>query len=112
MCHFETNQDIKKLPGQSDIKSSKMPLKQFNSKENVKEIYTHPFEDLSPVLTYFNSSIKPPGAYLISDLLERGLMERGAYSQNQVVRTYLVASQFFYPILYCGINIQFYGSTT
>ena len=41
--------------------------------------------------------LSPPGAYLISDLAERGLnrkrglLERGAYSQNQITRIYLVA---------------------
>ena len=58
--------------------------------------------------------LSPRGAYLISDLpegglnREGGLLERGAYSQNQVTRIYLVAFQFFYPIV-CGIKAQFYG---
>ena len=58
---------------------------------------------------YRKCSINPRGAYLISDLPEGGLLERGAYSQNQVTRIYLEAFQFFYPTFY-GINIQFYGS--
>ena len=64
---------------------------------------------------YQKSSIKPPGAHLISDLPERGLdregsfTRQGAYSQNQVTRIYLVAFQFFYPIFY-RINTQSYGS--
>ena len=40
------------------------------------------------------------GAYLILDLLERG-----AYSQNQVTRIYLVAFHFLYPIFW-GITIS------
>ena len=44
------------------------------------------------------SSIKPSGAYLISDLPEGSLLQRGAYSQNQLSRIYLVAFQFFYPM--------------
>ena len=56
---------------------------------------------------YRKSSIKPPGgAYLISDL-----PERGAYSQNQVIRIYFIAFQFLY-LIFCGINIQLYGSNT
>ena len=46
-------------------------------------------------LIYRKSSIKPPGAYLISDLLEGGgLYREGAYSKNQVGRIYLVFSSF------------------
>ena len=58
--------------------------------------------------------LSPRGAYLILDLpegglyREGGLLERGAYSQNQVTRIYLVAFQFFYPI-FCGMKVQFYG---
>ena len=48
--------------------------------------------------------LSPRGAYLILDLPEGGLnreggsLERGAYSQNQAKRIYLVAFQFFYSI--------------
>ena len=59
--------------------------------------------------------LSPRGALLISDLPEGGLnrgggliREGGAYPQNQVKRIYLVAFQFFYPIV-CGIKVQFYG---
>ena len=55
--------------------------------------------------------LSPRGAYLILDLPEGGLIERGAYSQNQVKRIYLVAFQFFYSI-FCGFNTQFSGSNT
>ena len=67
------------------------------------------------MLYYRKALLNPRGAYLISDLPEGGLIERGlfrergAYSQNQVTRIYLEAFQFFYPI-FCGINIQFHGS--
>ena len=56
------------------------------------------------ILYVVEAILSPRRAYLISDLPERGLIERGAYqrglaySQNQVTRIYLVASQFFYPI--------------
>ena len=65
-------------------------------------------------ITAVKALLSPRGAYLISDLpegglnREGGLLERGAYSQNQVTRIYLVAFQFFYPIV-CGIKVQFYG---
>ena len=61
--------------------------------------------------------LSPREAYLISGLPEGGLnsegdlLERGAYSQNQVTRRYLVAFQFLY-LIFCGINIQLYGSNT
>ena len=35
---------------------------------------------------YRKSYIKPPGAYLISDTQEWGLLERGAYSKDQMKR--------------------------
>ena len=40
-----------------------------------------------------------------------GLLEREAYSQNQMTRMYMIGFQFFYPII-CGFNIQFYESHT
>ena len=46
--HFETNRDIKKLPRQIYSKLFKFPFKHFNSKKNVTESYTHPFEGLNP----------------------------------------------------------------
>ena len=63
------------------------------------------------------SSIKPPGGLFnfgpSRGRLNRegGLLERGAYSQNQAKRIYLVAFQFLYSI-FCEFNIQFYGSNT
>ena len=42
---------------------------------------------------YRKSSIKPWGAYSILDVPQGGLNREGAYSQNQVIRIYLVAFQ-------------------
>ena len=62
--------------------------------------------------------LSPPGGGLFNFGPSRGGLnregayyKRGAYSQIQVTRIYLVAFQFFYPI-FCGINIQFDGSIT
>ena len=49
--HFETNQNIRKLPRQIIIKLFKVSFKQFNWKKNPTEFYTHYFEDLSSMLT-------------------------------------------------------------
>ena len=58
---------------------------------------------LGPLWTYLISDL-PEG-----DLIERGLIrEGGAYSKNQVTMIYLVAFQFLYP-KFCRINMQFYG---
>ena len=53
---------------------------------------------------YPKSSIKPPGGLFNFGPSRRGgLIERGAYSQNQVKRIYLVAFQFYHPI-FCRQN--------
>ena len=45
--HFETNQNIRKLPLQIYVKLFKVFFKQFNQKKNAMEFYTHHFKDLS-----------------------------------------------------------------
>ena len=68
--------------------------------------------DFCNVVATVKALLSPRGAYLISDLpegglnREGGLLERGAYSQNQVTMIYLVAFQFFYPIV-CVIRYNF-----
>ena len=67
--------------------------------------------------TTVKALLSPRGAYLILGLpegglnREEGLLERGAYSQNQAKRIYLVAFQFLYSI-FCGFNTQFSDSNT
>ena len=50
--HFETNQNIRKLPQQIYIKLLKVPLKQFNWKKNATEFHNHHFKDLSSMLSF------------------------------------------------------------
>ena len=64
------------------------------------------FEFHIPDLRYRKSSIKPPreGGYLILDTPE-GAYQRGeAFAQNLMTRTYIIAFQFFYPILLIYIH--------
>ena len=48
--HFETNQNIRKLPRQIYIQLLKVSFKQSNWKRNATEFYTHHFKDLSSML--------------------------------------------------------------
>ena len=66
--------------------------------------------------TLCKSSIKHSGrggAYSILSSPERvqkkGINRVGGYLQNQMIRTCMIASQLFYPIL-CGFSIGFYES--
>ena len=49
-----------------------------------------PYDDFK---NYCKSSVKPPSP------------GEGAYSQNQMIRIYVIAFQLLYPI-FCGFNIQ------
>ena len=52
-CHFDNNQDVKKLPRQTYSKLPNVPFQSFNSWKNVIVCHTHPFkdlQDLSPTL--------------------------------------------------------------
>ena len=49
-CHFESNQDITKLPWQIYSKLPKVPFKHIKSRKNVAEFYTHLFKDLNSML--------------------------------------------------------------
>ena len=86
-------------------------IKQLGSKLSSERL---PYK-LLKMLEYRKSSIKPPGGLFNFGPSrggfnrEGGFLERGAYSQNQAKRIYLVAFQFLYSI-FCGFNTQFSGS--
>ena len=64
-------------------------------------------------LSFRKRSIKSPGGGGLVNFgpFRGGLLERGAYSQNQSTGTYMIAFQFFYPI-FCKLNIKFNDSNT
>ena len=67
----------------------------------------------SMVFAYRKSSIKPPGVNLISDLPEKGLLERGDLfiksTYKDIFDSFSVLFISFCPML-CGINIKYYGT--
>ena len=65
--HSDTNQDIKKAIDLQQI--TKVPLKHFNSKKNVIELYTRLFKILRPTLVCQLKTLRPAGDYSIFDLL-------------------------------------------
>ena len=62
-----------------------------------KSIFMHEYPTKNKKRHYRESSIKPPGAYLILDNAEGGLLGRGTYSQSQLTRIYMIALSVLLP---------------